>query len=83
MKGNALYYTIYHAADDSIVAFGSAGDCARMLNMTLPSFYSMISCINHGKSKRYEYYSEPLENPEYDLDPYVLLDAAETARCGT
>ena len=65
MPPGPLYYTIYLADEDTIVAFGDSTHCAKMLGMTLPSFYSMITRVSRGTNKKYEYYAEPLYLEEY------------------
>ena len=63
-KFGAKYYTVYLAKDDSIVAFGTARNCARMLGLTPSRFHQLLSQIRSGKSKKYEFYSEPIDEEE-------------------
>jgi len=59
-KKDVLYYTVYLKKNDEIVAFGTAEECAKMLNITLDSFYSAVTRTKKGERKKYEFYAEPL-----------------------
>lgn len=47
------YYTIYDAKTDRVMASGSAVECAEALQMGLISFYSMVTRVRNGETKRY------------------------------
>lgn len=51
--GNS-YYIVYNKSNDEIITTGFAIECARELNMTIPSFYSMVSRAKKGDHKLYE-----------------------------
>lgn len=61
VQTNALYYTLYLASTDEIVAFGTARNCARMLGMTVARFHQLISRIRTGRNKKFEFYAEPVD----------------------
>lgn len=54
MNGQKLYYTIYLASNDEVVASGLATQCAQQMNMTLGTFYSTVSRVNRKKNQKYE-----------------------------
>ena len=55
------YYTVYLQANDKVVAFGSAEQCAKMLGFGSKSdFHSMVSHTKHGHTKKYAVVTEDL-----------------------
>ena len=49
------FYMVYLAADDSIVATGSAEECTKQMGLkNVHSFYSIIGKSRSGKLSRYE-----------------------------
>ena len=69
-----MYYTVYLAEDDRIVAFGTSKDCASMLGMTVSSFHSTVSHVKKGINKRYEIYEEPLYHTIRKDDVQTMRD---------
>lgn len=45
-----VYYTVYLAKNDRVIAFGLAGDCAKMLGMNKATFFSTLSNAKKGNS---------------------------------
>ena len=53
------YYTIYDNTNDEVVAFGSAVDCMKKLNIKdIEQFYSFVSKTRSGLRKRYTVVAE-------------------------
>lgn len=48
-----FYYTVYLNKDDSIVASGTAKECAKQMNKSLNGFHSMVSKNKLKKQKKY------------------------------
>ena len=48
------FYIIRSRSDDSIVAVGSAVECAARMRLTLNSFYTIVSRCRNGKIDKYE-----------------------------
>ena len=49
------FYMVYLAKDDTIVATGSAEECAKQMRLKdVYCFYSVISKVRNGKCSRYE-----------------------------
>ena len=64
-SGKVVYYTVYLAANDRIVAFGTPAECAKQLGMSKHTFYSTISHTKHGRIKKYEFCREYVDREEY------------------
>lgn len=52
-RNYSTWYTIYNAADDSIVAIGPAKECTTRFGCTLNTFKSMISNVKRGRNHAY------------------------------
>ena len=48
------YYVIYDRKTEEVLASGYAKECAEQLNMTMHSFYSMVSRVKSGTNVKYE-----------------------------
>lgn len=48
-----IYYTVYLNKDDSVVAYGTAEECAKQMKKSLNGFLSMVSKNTLGKQKKY------------------------------
>lgn len=48
-----FYYTVYLNKDESIVASGTAKECAKQMNKSLNGFHSMVSKNRLKKQKKY------------------------------
>ena len=48
-----FYYTVYLNKDDSIVAAGTAKECAEKMKKSLNGFHSMVSKNRLKKQKKY------------------------------
>lgn len=49
-----VFYIVYLAADDSIVATGNAEECARQMGRSVNSFHCLVSRVRSGKNKKFE-----------------------------
>lgn len=58
------YYTVYLRENDEIVAFGTAEECAKMMNKTEGNFKSLVSKTCKGKNRKYEVFKERLSAEE-------------------
>lgn len=47
------YYTVYSNKDDTVVASGTARECAKQLGLTLDSFRSFVSNTRSGRTKTF------------------------------
>lgn len=47
-------YTVYLKKTDEIIVAGDAATCADGLNMSMHSFYSLVSRVRSGKNQKYE-----------------------------
>lgn len=54
-----MYYTIYDAKTNELLASGSAKLCARMLGMSMSSFYTIMHRARHGMQQKYTVLEEP------------------------
>jgi hypothetical protein len=55
MAAKPKFYMVYLAADDSIVAVGSAQECVEQMGLSsVDSFYAIVSKVRHGKRPKYE-----------------------------
>lgn len=52
--GLTVFYIVYLAADDSIVATGNAEECARQMGRSVNSFHCLVSRVRSGKNKKFE-----------------------------
>lgn len=57
----ARYYTVYDDRTDTIIAAGTSRECATKMNLTLGSFYSLVSNTQTKRSLHYKYYSVVVE----------------------
>ena len=48
------FYIVLLRADDSIVAVGSAIECAKILGISVPSFHCYVTNCRKGIMKKYE-----------------------------
>lgn len=60
-----VYYTVYLAKNDRVIAFGLAGDCAKMLGMNKATFFSTLSNAKKGDNEKYEFQKEIIDEDEY------------------
>lgn len=47
------YYTVYLEENDKVIAFGTAKECAKAMNISYQHFLSIVSKWKHGKRKKY------------------------------
>jgi hypothetical protein len=59
-------YFIRLRGNDSLVAAGTAKECAAAMGMTMNCFYSTVSHTKSGKIKKYEIDVEPLREGNED-----------------
>ena len=62
------YYIIYNKQNDEIITTGYAKECAIYLNMTLPSFYSMVTRAKKGDNNKYEIEDNRQFNVDAELE---------------
>lgn len=55
------YYSIYLRETDDMICWGTSSECAAKLGMPLSGFYSMVSRVRRGINRKYDVYTEPLE----------------------
>lgn len=60
-----VYYTVYLAKNDRVIAFGLAEDCAKMLGMNKATFFSTVSRAKKGDNGKYEFQKETIDGDEY------------------
>ena len=60
-----VYYTVYLAKNDRVIAFGLAEDCAKMLGMNKATFFSTVSHAKKGGNCKYEFEKEFIDEDEY------------------
>jgi|GEM_PF-3104893 len=60
-----VYYTVYLAKNERVIAFGLAEDCAKMLGMNKATFFSTVSHAKRGDNGKYEVEKEIIEGDEY------------------
>lgn len=53
-KGKRNYYTVYNRKNETIVAFGTADECAKQMHRSLSSFYCTVSRNRKGLHKKYD-----------------------------
>ena len=58
------YYTIYKAATDELLAYGTAQECAKTLRVNVSKIYQMAHCAKTGKVKKYDILVEPVVEEE-------------------
>lgn len=61
-----VYYTVYLAKNDKVIAFGLAEDCAKMLGMNKATFFSTVSHAKKGANCKYEFEKEIMDRDEYE-----------------
>ncbi len=69
-------YTVYLNKDDSIVAVGTAEECAAQMGITTASFYSYITKQKKGKIKYMIY-------PESPIRHFIIYKDGEEVATGT
>ena len=60
-----VYYTVYLAQNERVIAFGLAEDCAKMLGMNKATFFSTVSHAKKGDNGKYEVEKEIIDEDEY------------------
>lgn len=56
------YYTVYRAKTDKVVAFGTAKECAKMMDLaSVNSFYSLVSRASNGKNRKWNIVKDELD----------------------
>lgn len=59
-----VFYTVYLRKDDSIIAAGTAKQCAEQMRLkNVDTFYSLVSKCRTGKQKRYDIITESQSEP--------------------
>ncbi|WP_026499278.1 hypothetical protein [Butyrivibrio sp. WCD2001] len=48
------YYTVYLKKNEEVVATGTSKECAKQLQCSVGSFYSLVSRSISGKIKKYD-----------------------------
>ncbi len=66
MRKKYVYYTVYLAKNDKVIAFGLAEDCAKMLGMNKATFFSTVSHAKKGANCKYEFEKEIMDRDEYE-----------------
>lgn len=60
-----MYYTVFLAKTDEVVAFGNAEQCAKKLGLkNARQFHAVVSKTSSGIHKRYVIVKEPLDDDE-------------------
>ena len=59
-----MYYTVYLKKDESVVAWGTAKECASMLGWSDATFRSTMCKTNRGERNKYEFVKEKMERVE-------------------
>lgn len=54
----SCYYTVYLKKSDELLASGYANECAEQMNISVHSFYSMVSRVKSGKNNKYEVFTQ-------------------------
>ena len=55
MKTSSMhYYTVYKRKNDELVASGTAAECAEQMQVSLHTFYSIVTRVKNGTNKKYE-----------------------------
>ena len=67
MRYPKKFYIVRLRADDSIMAVGSAEECAKILGVSYNSFLSYVTNCRKGIMKKYEIDVEP-EDAAYESD---------------
>ena len=78
-KGKIVYYTVYLAENDEIVAYGTPDECAKMLGMSKNTFFSIVCHTKGGRLNKYEFCRELVDREEY-RDLQSALFAQKFAR---
>lgn len=64
-----MYYTVYDARTDDVLAFGNATQCAAMMGCANTRiFHSIVSKVWHGKHKKYNVVAEDLDKEDAEND---------------
>lgn len=67
-----MYYTVYDARTDDVLAFGNAAQCAAMMGCANTRiFHSIVSKTWHGKIKKYAVVAEDLDREETGNDETI------------
>lgn len=48
-----LYYTVYLAKTDEVVAYGTSAECAKQMGKNINGFHSLVSKNRSGKHYKY------------------------------
>lgn len=68
-------WSVYLAADDTLIAFGTVDMCMATLGISRAAFYQLCWRVRNGKSKKYRVYRHsPKELQEENLSQYRLKD---------
>lgn len=59
-----IWYTVYLAATEEVVASGTGPQCAKALGMTLSSFYCAVDRTQRGRQNKYVFYKENLKQED-------------------
>jgi len=63
-----MYYTVYDARTDEVLAFGNIVQCADRLGTSAQTMRSIISKVRRGKLKRYSVVVEDLDKMDSEND---------------
>lgn len=64
---NRIWYTIYAADDDKLLAYGDVKTCGRMLGKTTQKVHELISDTKSGRIKSYTVVREDLDQNTYEV----------------
>ena len=64
----AVYYTVYLAKTDEVVAYGTSAECAKQMGKTINGFHSLVSKNRSGKHHKYIIVVDDDSNVEIDDD---------------
>lgn len=77
-----MYYTVYDARTDEVLAFGNAAQCAAMLGCANARiFHSIVSKVWHGRVKKYAVVAEDLDKEEAE-NGETIHSGFRSAGCG-
>lgn len=67
MRKMTLWYTIYDADTDDLIACGSARDCANIMGTSVSNIHSLISRVKSGYNRKYTIVREDLAEGTYEV----------------
>lgn len=52
-RDRTVWYTVWNAKTDEVLAFGDGPTCARTMGITHQAFLSIVSRVGNGQNKKY------------------------------